>query len=741
MKTITRYLMLPVLCHGLLCGSAEAKKKNDEESESSSRDKREQRQQTGPSKVKPSGGGGGQNRKANQGGSQKVKPSKQERRAEKKQKSSTEPQRKSQSQKDARKAAKKEAKKEARKQSGSSPSTGKKSDKSGSPKKNKEDKKAILPRKDSGGGKSDSKGSGGKSSNKGSGKETGKPKGGDSKSKDGKPDRMDLPGKRPDAGGKTAGGGKKADSKRDSKSDGDKSAAKRDDSKKSAKTDSSKKKSKRMELPGKRPTARASQSANQTRKEVDRLADRRKRSSNAKNRVEQSRKRGVVRPGQNTKKVRRVEIRERDRNNWWAGGNRTRNVHNNVQVNNVTYINNNFRRNVNWTTDRRRWGYNPWWYRSRVRPWYSSCWNYGWRPSYYHRHYYYHDHGYRPPGYARVNVTAAVGWGLLGWSLGTMVYDYGYHRYYNPYPVQTVVIREGRNIDYREPINRVAVETAPDGEDAVAEITEQSESHIQDSQDAFREGNYLVALEQADKAIAVSPGDGALHEYRALILFALGKYGDAAGVLNPVLASGPGWTWSTMVALYPSQEVYTDQLQKLEAYSEASPDAADAHFLLGYHYMVCGHLDLATPQFERAVELMPADSVSKQLASLTRESDEDAEDSDTVPLEQPADEEEMPEPVPVPLEKLTGVWTTEAEGGGTITLTFREDGSFTWAFTRDGDTKEFKGEYSSNDDGLLVLDAEESQMVASVDIPETSEMNFVLVGGPPDDPGLDFTKG
>ena len=60
---------------------------------------------------------------------------------------------------------------------------------------------------------------------------------------------------------------------------------------------------------------------------------------------------------------------------------------------------------------------------------------------------------------------------------------------------------------------------------------------------------------------------------------------------------------------------------------------------------------------------MPADSVSKQLASLTRESDEDAEDSDTVPLEQPADDEEIPEPVPVPLEKLTGVWTTEAEGG------------------------------------------------------------------------------
>jgi hypothetical protein len=248
----------------------------------------------------------------------------------------------------------------------------------------------------------------------------------------------------------------------------------------------------------------------------------------------------------------------------------------------------------------------------------------------------------------------------------------------------------------------------------------------------------LVALEYADKAIAESPGDGALHEYRALVLFALGKYGEAAGVLNPVLASGPGWDWSTMIALYDAQETYTGQLQKLEAYSEAQPDAADTHFLLGYHYMVCGHLDLATPQFDLAAKLMPADSVSKELAELTRNSSESS--SESVPAEAEDEDSEAPAPAPVPLEKLTGTWVSTRDGGKTVTLTFKDDGKFVWSYASDGKTSKFSGEYSINDDGLLVLDSEESQMVASVDLPQENEMKFVLAGGPPADQGLAFKK-
>jgi len=115
-----------------------------------------------------------------------------------------------------------------------------------------------------------------------------------------------------------------------------------------------------------------------------------------------------------------------------------------------------------------------------------------------------------------------------------------------------------------------------------------------------------------DKAIAESPGDGGLHEYRALILFALSKYGEAAGVLNSVLVSGPGWDWSTMVQLYDKRETYTDQFRKLEEYTRANQDFPSAFFLLGYHYMICGYMEEAAVAFNKTVELEPADRVAGQ---------------------------------------------------------------------------------------------------------------------------------
>lgn len=554
---------------------------------------------------------------------------------------------------------------------------------------------------------------------------------------------MPLPGKRPDV---------RKDSTRktvdaDGKSGKDRNAMPLPDKNSKRTADSKDKatnaKNKALALPGKRPAVKKTEQRakiEQRQEENRTRISQRSRTPDAKRSNDRVRKQVVVRPGQNTRQIRRPNV-EKNTNTWWTQNNRVTNTRvnrNNTYITNTSVVNRNFERNVNWTTGRSNWGYNPWWNRPQVRPWYGSSWNGSWNRGYY-QDYYHHNHGYgyHPPGY--VSVGTAIGWGLIGWSLGTLVYDTGYHSYHNPYPVRTQVIYRGSNFDYSQPITRVAVNTAPEDESAVAELTSKSESIIAESQTAFRQRNYLVALELADKAIAETPGDGALHEYRALVLFALGKYGDAAGVLNPVLASGPGWGWSTMIALYDSQQTYTDQLQKLEDYTEKMPDSADTHFLLGYHYMVCGHQDLATPQFDLAVELMPSDSVSKQLAELTRSS-ADPGDEEAAPAEatEPA---EAPEVEPVPLEKLTGTWTSTREKGATITLTFKDDGKFTWSYSHEGKTTEFSGDYSMNDDGLLVLDSDESQMVANVELPEDRELKFVLAGGPPEDPGLDFTKG
>ncbi|MES2474246.1 MAG: hypothetical protein V4640_00605 [Verrucomicrobiota bacterium] len=565
--------------------------------------------------------------------------------------------------------------------------------------------------------------------------------------KQGNPDRkpMDIPGKRAESGKKEVA--KQNGSERREETNG-RPAAKQDVARGGAKN--SAKQAKRMELPGKRPqvsAARQTARAERLQKDVNKRQAERRVAEGRQNQNTRERREKVVRAGQNSRAVRRPDVQKNTQNNWWNTNNRVTNNDvrvRNTTINNTTVINRNFERNVNWTTRERDWGYNPWWNRPQTRPWYGSSWNGSWNRSYYSSSYYrgynhgYHD-GYRPPGYSTVSVGAAIGWGLIGWSLGTMVYDTGYQRYHNPYPVSVPVSYGSSRIDYTQPITRVAVQTAPEDSSVLVENTQRSETIIGESQSAFKERNYLVALELADKAIAESPGDGALHEYRALVLFALGKYGDSAGVLNPVLASGPGWDWSTMIALYDSQQTYTDQLQRLETYSEQNPDSADTHFLLGYHYMVCGHTDLATPQFDTAAKLMPSDSVSRQLAELTSASaDPDSEEA-TPPAEEEI--ENLPDPEPVPLEKLTGTWTSKRDDGSTVTLQLGDDGKFTWNYAHDGESSGFSGDYSMNDDGLLVLDSEDSQMVATVALPQDQEMNFVLAGGPPEDPGLAFKKG
>jgi tetratricopeptide (TPR) repeat protein len=425
-------------------------------------------------------------------------------------------------------------------------------------------------------------------------------------------------------------------------------------------------------------------------------------------------------------------------NNWWNSGNINSG---NVTINNNNVrINNNFRNNLNWSTNQRHWGYNPWWNRPATHPWYGGCWNHGWHGGYYGG-YYRGWYGYRPPGYFwddDNDVAEAIGWGLVGWGLGALCFSSGYNDYHNPYPAPPVTTRYSTQVTYTQPITVVASEVARTEPAKVETMVQTSASQIELSQEAFRQGNYLAALESANAAIAESPGDGALHEYRALVLFALGKYSEAAGVLNPVLAGGPGWDWTTMAKLYDSQETYSRQLAALEAYAGSKTDAADVRFLLGYHYMVCGHVEQAAEQFGLASRLQPQDSVSKQLYNLCSVTADDQEEEEKPLPEAAAAPDVAPEIAP--LEKLGGKWVVDKGDKGVVTLTMDEAGKFTWEFSKDGKTDGFSGDYSMNDDGLLVLDSEEAQMVATVALPKDDTLSFVIAGGPPGDTGLQFSR-
>ncbi len=93
------------------------------------------------------------------------------------------------------------------------------------------------------------------------------------------------------------------------------------------------------------------------------------------------------------------------------------------------------------------------------------------------------------------------------------------------------------------------------------------------ARDVFKGGNYANALALADQAVKAVPGDSAVHEFRAQVLIALGKYDDAAAALYGVLSVGPGWDWTTLISLYPDVETYTAQLRALEQSVQKDPES------------------------------------------------------------------------------------------------------------------------------------------------------------------------
>jgi tetratricopeptide (TPR) repeat protein len=405
--------------------------------------------------------------------------------------------------------------------------------------------------------------------------------------------------------------------------------------------------------------------------------------------------------------------------NQWGGnkgvwGNNV-NIGNDVDIK----INNNFKRNNNFAYKPNYWGAKPWWGASNCHGWHHGHWGYGYNSAYWRSAWYFDNDDDFAKGFM---------WGIAAWSLGNSIYKMGYQSYSNPYPAPPV---QNSTVVYTQPMTVSAAAAPPGDEQVVTTAEATSNAALEKSRAAFKMGDYPSALKTADEAIAATPDDVTLHEYRSLVFFALGKYGDAAGVLNPVLASGPGWGWDTMIEFYGSSSTYDGQLRKLEAWVKGSPDKAEGHFLLGYHYLVCGHMEKAYEQFDKTATLQPADSIARQLRDLTKSSLPDYGDSQVAPPVKPA---------PVPTEKLVGTWTADASGGK-ITFLMEESGNFTWSFSGGGSSTAMKGTWGLNDKGLLVLTADDSQMVSAVSLEGDAALKFVLVGGPADDPGLSFKKG
>lgn len=461
-----------------------------------------------------------------------------------------------------------------------------------------------------------------------------------------------------------------------------------------------------------------------------------------------------------------------------------RNNFNNNTFNRNNFNNNNFNRNNFNNNNFNRNNFNNWGFNNRPGGWgYHN--GYGYRPGYWgnHGNWYNGYWGWHRPminnfygGYGGWGM-GGFGWGLgtglllgglSGWAFGSSLCNWGYMPYHNPYyvPTNTVVVSQPVYVDgasqatlsqadynYSQPLNTEA--PAPD-----QAVSDQALNTFDQARNDFMAGSYQAALDGVNKAIAQLPNDAVLHEFRAITLFALGKYPDAAATLYPVLSIQPGMDWTSMSSLYPSMANFETQLRALEADRDQNPTNASDLFLLGYLYSSMGYKEQAAEQYTKLIAVQPQDTLSKGLLKAIQEADKappetNVADGSTPPPAdanaQPADAN-TPQPTaenkpaapknPVPATMLAGTFTAKPDESRSIGLTFEAESKFIWSFTQpNGPKNTFKGTYTYADGILTLVSNQNGQaMVGRLEKQADDQFQFQLVGSGQEDPGLVFKK-
>ena len=349
-------------------------------------------------------------------------------------------------------------------------------------------------------------------------------------------------------------------------------------------------------------------------------------------------------------------------------------------------------------------------------------------------------------GYASANYPPA--WGIGGWGQGNQWYNSGYVSYYNPYndPAVTTAFNYGRPIP------------VPTG----ATLRDTDNPAVGLAIDRFRTGDYAKALALIDGVINIQPYDAAAHELRGLILFAMKDYPRAAATIHSVLATGPGWDWTTLSSVYSNMQHYQSQLEALENYVDSHPNKLDARFLLAYHYITAGHTDDAKKQLEQVTAREPNDQLAARLlrmvddgaatqaapnatapnAAAPNAAAPDAAAPNPAAPNPAAPNAAAPNPdlKPIDPKALIGNWRAKRDDGSVFALDFAANKTYTWNFTRQGQFQTMTGNYTLDEAMLTLRGSRNQSMVAQVLADGVDRFRFKPLAGAPDDPGLTFVK-
>lgn len=439
-------------------------------------------------------------------------------------------------------------------------------------------------------------------------------------------------------------------------------------------------------------------------------------------------------------------------------GNRTN--FNNFNNRGIVNNNRNFN-NYNFNNRPGNWGYHAGYgyrpgYWGNHGNWYNGYW--GWHRPMINNFY----GGWGGGGWGWGFGTGLLFGGLGGWALGSSMWNWGYMPYSNPYyvPSNTVVVTQpvyqngaseptysSGNYNYSQPLNT----EAPTPDQAVSDAALNT---FDQARQSFISGNYQQALSGVEKAIVQLPNDAVLHEFRALCLFALGRFADSAATIYPVLSIQPGMDWTTLSGLYTDINQFTSQLRALETDRDNNPNNAADHFLLGYFYQSMGYKDQALTELEKVVQLQPNDTLSAGLIKAIKQADSAGGASNSATggvaaAPNPEGEkntgknEIQARPAnPVPAANLSGNWTAKPDDNRTIALSFQPDSKFTWSFTQSGgQNNTFSGNYTYAEGILTLVSNQNGQvMVGKLDQKADNQFLFQLTAAGPGDPGLLFSK-
>lgn len=323
--------------------------------------------------------------------------------------------------------------------------------------------------------------------------------------------------------------------------------------------------------------------------------------------------------------------------------------------------------------------------------------------------------------------------GVTTWAINRVSWAFGYNPYYNPYCGGTVVI-DNSVYDYSQPIVMTPDEQTLAGDPNELPPPDTSDTAFpafDQARQEFFAGDYEAALASTDEALKELPNDAVIHEFRALTLFALGKYQDAAATLYVVLGVGPGWDWTTMSGLYPDAATHTEQLRNLETYASAHPDDSAARFVLSYHYITAGHDETAEKQLVQLLKLTPKDPLAAQ---LLQDIDPDAEIPDPPKQVQPPKPER-----PIAEADLNGSWSA-TRGDRGFAMTLKEDGTFSWKYTQGDQSQEVTGVWEVDESGILAMEMNDEGVRLAQVLLNNGQLDFYMLGDTQGADPLQFSK-